>query len=178
MLLTEATKEDFRVLDISPDASANEVRQAYHRMKALYSEGSMATYALMEEEERHEMLDRIEKAYLRISIQFEQTHKDELDRAPLLYTAGEVPPFDPKENIGSYLKRRREQLGLPIKNIAVTTCIRSTYLEHIESENYDQLPAPVYLRGFVIEYARSLKLPDPEGLAAIFLDRFRENSEK
>jgi hypothetical protein len=78
-------------------------------------------------------------------------------------------PPEPDESIGAYLKRRREDLGLTLRDVAAKTRVRTTYLEHIENERLSDLPAPVYLRGFVREFARVLGLPDPESITAAYI---------
>ena len=61
--------------------------------------------------------------------------------------------------------------------MAARTRIRTTYLEHIENERLADLPAPVYLRGFVLEFARVLGLPNPESTAAAYLELLEEEEE-
>ena len=57
---------EFEYLGIGPTASLLEVQRAYLQMKTLYDEDSLATYALLDEEERRAKLERIEEAYRRI----------------------------------------------------------------------------------------------------------------
>jgi flagellar biosynthesis protein FlhG len=164
--------EDYNLLAIGPDADTEETQRAYQRMKALYSEGSLATYSLMNEDERKEILDRIEMAYLRISRAISrcatgpQGTAQEADRS--------IPPVNydgdtGQEAIGPFLKRCREDLGMTLKELSKRTRIRSTYLESIEEERFEHLPAPVYLRGFIIEFARAVDIRNPEELAARYL---------
>jgi cytoskeletal protein RodZ len=46
------------------------------------------------------------------------------------------------------------------------------YLQALEGEVFAKLPAPVYVRGFLSEYARILGL-DGERVKQTYLDRFR-----
>jgi flagellar biosynthesis protein FlhG len=55
---------------------------------------------------------------------------------------------------GADLRRRREARGLSLRHIASVTKIGMRYLEYIEEDRFALLPAPVYLRGFLQEYAR------------------------
>ncbi len=163
-----AIPEDYRTLHLPADATAEEARRAYHRMKALYAQGSLATYSLFEENQRGEILDRIERAYMRIS----QDLRTEPAAPPDVLPVGglhQLSILGPDERIGPCLRQRRETLGFTIREIAEKTRIRSTYLEYIENESFQNLPAPVYLRGFVIEFARVLGLSEPEKIAAIFV---------
>src|SRR4051812_24037021 len=53
----------YDILDLRPDASPQEVREAYLRTKSTYNKDSVALYTLVSTEEREEMLRRIEEAY-------------------------------------------------------------------------------------------------------------------
>jgi len=167
-LTRDTLEKDYKLLNLDLNATAQEARRAYHRMKALYSEGSLATYSLMTSGERDEMLDRIERAYMRISMNIEPPSQTP---GPSLFPEEAAPPAPPEpgESIGAYLKRCRQNLGLTLRDIASRTRVRTTYLEHIENERLSDLPAPVYLRGFVLEFARILDLPDPESITAAYL---------
>lgn len=166
---------DYKLLDLEEGATAQEVRRAYHRKKTLYSEGSLATYSLLTPEQREEMLDKIERAYMRISRDIQS--RLPTPEAPVSPESAPAPaPLRPGESLGSYLKQRREDLGLTLRDIANSTRIRTTYLEHIENERLVDLPAPVYLRGFVLEFARVLGLPDPESITAAYLEMAKEEN--
>lgn len=52
------------VLEVSPDAVPLEIRRAYKKSFALYQDDSIASYSFFSEEERQEILSRIEQAYL------------------------------------------------------------------------------------------------------------------
>jgi flagellar biosynthesis protein FlhG len=167
---------DYRTLDLEDGATLKEVRRAYHRMKALYAESSLATYSLMTDEERSGTLHRIEKAYMRLTSTLETSSAN---NQMSLRGEGLAPARDLEkgEPVGIYLKRRREELGLTLKEVSGSTRIRSTYLEDIEAQRYSDLPALVYLRGFILEYARTLCIPDPEVLAAAYITQMGENHQ-
>lgn len=166
---------DYKLLDLKEGATAQEVRRAYHRKKTLYAEGSLATYSLLTPEQREEMLDKIERAYMRISRDIQS--RLPTPEAPVSPESAPAPaPLRPGESLGAYLKQRREDLGLTLRDIANSTRIRTTYLEHIENERLVDLPAPVYLRGFVLEFARVLGLPDPESITAAYLEMAKEEN--
>ena len=46
-------------------------------------------------------------------------------------------------------------------------------MQHIEDECYEELPASVYVRGFVTAYARAIGL-DPQRVAKGYMARFEE----
>jgi len=58
---------------------------------------------------------------------------------------------------GEILKKRREELGYNLKEIAKTLRIRSDYLKAIEEETFEKLPVEVYTKGYIREYAKFLK---------------------
>lgn len=169
----DTLSKEYKLLDLDENATASEARRAYHRMKALYADGSLATYSLMTAQQRDEMLNSIERAYMRISRELESQAPTPGSPVSLEEATPPGPP-EPGEKIGAYLKRRREDLGLTLRDVAAKTKVRTTYLEHIENERLSDLPAPVYLRGFVLGYARVLGLPDPESITAAFLDLIDE----
>lgn len=66
-----------------------------------------------------------------------------------LTTAKRVADF----SLGELLERRREELGITIKQAEKDTKIRSSYIESIEAGAYDKLPDDIYTRGYVKNYA-------------------------
>ncbi len=61
-------------------------------------------------------------------------------------------------SFGEDLRREREIRGISLKEIADATKISKRFLEAIERNDHRTLPAPVFTRGFVREYARYLGL--------------------
>jgi cytoskeleton protein RodZ len=61
-------------------------------------------------------------------------------------------------SFGDELRREREIRGISLKEIADATKISKRFLEAIERNDHKTLPAPVFTRGFVREYARYLGL--------------------
>ncbi len=72
---------------------------------------------------------------------------------------------------GARLRRARMRRGLDLEQIAAITKINPSYLRWIEEERFDDLPAAVYVRGFVAAVARCVGL-DPAAAAAGYLQRF------
>ncbi len=62
--------------------------------------------------------------------------------------------------LGDLLRQSREQLGLTLDDIQASTHIKSSYLEALEEERFDDLPNLVVRRGFLRNYASALNL-DP-----------------
>jgi flagellar biosynthesis protein FlhG len=69
---------------------------------------------------------------------------------------------------GAALREFRSQRGISLREIADTTKVGLRYLEYIESDRHEYLPAPVYLRGFLQEYAKAVGL-DPRRTAEAYL---------
>lgn len=66
---------------------------------------------------------------------------------------------DALEFSGEFLKKIREYKNVDIERLADMTKVSKMHLINIEDENFGKLPAPVYVRGFVFQYAKCLKLP-------------------
>lgn len=60
--------------------------------------------------------------------------------------------------VGQRLRAAREERGLSLEDIAAQTRIPQRHLEHIETAEWDQLPAPTYTIGFAKSYASSVGL--------------------
>ncbi len=74
-----------------------------------------------------------------------------------------MPDTDPQSHselasFGEELRREREIRAISLKEIADATKISKRFLEAIERNDHKTLPAPVFTRGFVREYARYLGL--------------------
>ncbi|CAN5204696.1 helix-turn-helix domain-containing protein [soil metagenome] len=61
-------------------------------------------------------------------------------------------------DIGSSLREARTRQGIDFPELEQLTKIRPKYLRALEDENFDILPAPTYVRGFLRSYAESLGL--------------------
>jgi len=89
----------------------------------------------------------------------------------------EDPDEDDTEYDGQRLQRVRVRRGIEIDEIAGVTKVNPTYLRFIEEERFDDLPAAVYVRGFLKCYARSIGL-DPDRVAQSYMRRYDERSSK
>ena len=67
----------------------------------------------------------------------------------------------------------KEEAGIEIAEISSRTKISKAHLVALEDETYDNLPAIVYVRGFVTELAKYLRL-DPAQVQRTYLRRMRE----
>ena len=87
-------------------------------------------------------------------------HEMPLIYVPVVGAIGEHVP-----EIGASLRNARLQRGLSIEQAAQDTRISARFIEALEAERFDSLPAPVYVRGFLRSYASYLRL-DPAPLLA------------
>jgi flagellar biosynthesis protein FlhG len=78
---------------------------------------------------------------------------------------------------GQRLQRLRERRSIEIDEIAGVTKVNPTYLRFLEEERFDDLPAAVYVRGFLKSYARCLGL-DPDRVARSYMRRYEERVTK
>lgn len=69
------------------------------------------------------------------------------------------------ETLGSFLKRHRQSQGKDLEEIAKKTRIHASTLRAIEEDNPKALPAEVFARGFIKNYAQYLGLDPNEALA-------------
>ncbi len=76
------------------------------------------------------------------------------------------------EFTGPLLRQIREAIGIELREIAERSKIGMAYLAALEAEVFAKLPAAVYVRGFLSEYARALGL-DGERVKQTYLARFK-----
>lgn len=81
------------------------------------------------------------------------------------------PEAERGECDGARLRRARMKRGLEIEQLAAITKINTRYLLSIETDDFEQLPAPVYIHGFVKAFARCVGL-EPNAAATSYMARF------
>ncbi|HSB32914.1 MAG TPA: helix-turn-helix domain-containing protein, partial [Nitrospirota bacterium] len=64
--------------------------------------------------------------------------------------------------LGKYLHDAREARGIDLRDAAQQTRISLQYLRALEEENFEKLPGDVFVRGFLKNYARFLRLDETE----------------
>ena len=65
-------------------------------------------------------------------------------------------------SFGSWLRRQREAREISLREIAEASKISLRYLEALEEDHFDVLPAPVFARGFLREYSKIVGLDADE----------------
>jgi flagellar biosynthesis protein FlhG len=178
------------VLEVERGATDEEIRRAYKRMCAVFDAENPVTFGLFDSEGIDAVRARIDEAYdvlldparrrpYEISVfpePLESPAQAEEEQAP----TGELPPAPSitpdTEFTGALLRAVRESQGTSLEHISERTKVGTSYLRCIEDEEFDKLPAAVYVRGFVIEFAKCLRL-DPDQVSQSYLRRYRARAE-
>jgi hypothetical protein len=72
--------------------------------------------------------------------------------------------------VGDILRKRREELGYDLREIAGILKIRYDYLKAIEDATLENLPEEVYVKGYIRAYAEHLKI-DPESAINAYIQQ-------
>lgn len=90
-----------------------------------------------------------------------------MDAAVLLKTEGGILKEERKLSVGAYLSRERKQKNISLVDVAKVTRISVQYLEALERDEFQVLPASVFIRGFLRTYATQIGL-DPKEVLRIY----------
>jgi len=63
---------------------------------------------------------------------------------------------------GRILKARRNELGMTVEDVARATRLTNRTVLLLEADHYDEMPAPVYVKGFIRSYAELVGLNEDE----------------
>jgi flagellar biosynthesis protein FlhG len=199
----------YEILEISNDATADDIERAFRMAQSTYADDSLAGYSVFGEGEASAIRERVEIAYRVLSdAEARLAYDAELDGTAAL-PAAEVESgdegFEPVgaleevaislepssvnemevlealeeedgEFDGARLRRSRLRAGIELEEIAGITKINPTYLRFIEEDRYAELPAPVYVRGFVRAYADCVGL-DSANVAASYMKQFEADTD-
>lgn len=179
------------LLEVERGATDEEIRRAYKRAREVYSSDSLCCYGLFDGPGLEALRARLDEAY-DVLLDPARRRPYELSVFPPEPDAeAELPPEsksdEPKppppiitpdtEFTGGLLRAVRESQGVDLRTISHRTKIGTAYLTSIEGDEFGNLPAPVYVRGFVTELAKCLKL-DAEQVARSYLRRYRRYMEE
>lgn len=275
----------YEILEIRPDASAQDIRNAYLRLKASYRKDNPALYSVLDTSDTEDMIAKIEEAFHVLSDPDSRRDYDErngfserierkifsldrsppdrqvtifpggateddimnppstefegmdkkgengftgttayslptqtpspFDRTPHPETPPQAPPRLPSEETnfierrkllgrpdvpvsapsptatatdailaeianerewrGATLRKIREIRRYSLDDIAQITKISKTYIIALEEEAYAKLPAPVFIRGFLLQIAKTLKIPTEE-VAQAYMLRYQKRA--
>jgi flagellar biosynthesis protein FlhG len=187
----------YQLFDLVPDASDEDLRRANRRarmdcapdsilVRGLYTRTGLEAQNRKLEEAYATLMDPVRrKAYDQelypegVPVTPEPKPGHVLKTLARKVTAGlpPMPVIDPTTHFtGAFMREVREAHGLALREIAEQTKISMTYLDAIESESFDKLPATVYVRGFLTEYARMLEL-DVGRVLDSYLPRYLEERQ-
>jgi flagellar biosynthesis protein FlhG len=199
-------QDHYEILEVSRDASREEIERSFRMAEAIYADDSLAGYSVFGEGDARAIRERIEIAYRVLSdVNARSAYDAALARGvPRAVQDGDLPreielpelpelgppaakrgelktsmPVDELEALGeesgefdgARLRRLRLHCGLELEDISRVTKINPTYLCFIEEDRYAELPAPVYVRGFVTAYAECVGL-DGKRAAASYMKKF------
>ena len=202
----------YEMLDIKPDATTLEIRNAYNNALQMYQPDSLVSYSFFSREERNKILALLEKAYLTLINETQRAEYDnELTRLGILSShekrtqqsrknlstfliltgKGTTPSRGKTHNVelktkvsqnqrvreilsrndisGADLKTIRNELGVAIEKIHQETKIRLDYLNYIEEDKIEKLPAAVFLKGFIKAYLKSLCIEPADEISARYM---------
>lgn len=174
------------LLEVERGATDEEIRRAYKRMREIYAPDALCCYGLFDGHEMEAVRARLEEAY-DVLLDPARRRPYELSVFPPEPDSSEVAaplghPSEPKpdapvitpetEFTGPLLRLVRESQGVRLEDVSQRTKIGLNYLKAIEDDDYANLPALVYARGFVTEYAKSLRL-DPTQVSRTYIRRYR-----
>jgi hypothetical protein len=195
-----ADQDHYEVLEVPYNATSEQIRQAYEAQRSVYAGDSLAASVLSGEEtdvireriaEAYATLGNEEKRRLYDeSLARRAPHLAELlqptrstdEQRPSLTLAFPRPttPADLRQTVpaldwnrevgGRDLRRVREAMGVDLGALAQETKVGVTMWGYIEAERLDRLPARVFLRSFLMQYAHFLGLPELE-VANRYLER-------
>jgi len=179
------------LLEVERGATDEEVRRAFKRAKDIYGAEALCCYGLFDETALSALRARLEEAH-DVLLDPARRRPYELSVFPPevdpVRGAPELPAHDaPRppapvvtpdtEFSGALLRAVRESQGIDLREISDRTKIGSAHLEAIEADDFRSLPAPVYVRGFVRELGKLLRL-DPAQVARTYLRRYRRYLEE
>jgi flagellar biosynthesis protein FlhG len=185
----------YETLGIDRGASDEEIRRAYRRTREVFAAESVCLAGLLTEPEVSAMVARVEEARdvlldpsrrrpydLSITLPGELPmatgFDDEPDAPEAAAPAAPMPEITPDtEFTGALLREVRIARGAELKDVSARTKVSLAYLRAIEDDDHAALPQAVYTRGFVVEYAKFLKL-DVDQVVRTWLRRYRKATER
>jgi curved DNA-binding protein CbpA len=193
-------QDHYEVLEVPRHTTADEIERAYRLARATYDEDSLAGYSILEEADAAAIRERIEAAYRVLSdadsrraydaaLAAAQEPEAREECEPLREAGPPAPePLSRGEALeafaeeggevdGPRLRRARMRRGLDLDDLSRVTKVKRTYLECLEEERFSELPARVYVRGFVMGYASAIGL-DPHAVAAGYMARYDRDGQQ
>jgi len=189
----------YELLEVPPTASFEDIRRANRRVRDIYGAESIAVSGLYDPASLEAVHRRLDLAYTTLmdaakrkdydlelfpdGVPMPVPHTSDALSAPRQAAKHEdsvtmtirppMPEITPTTAFsGPLLRQIREAIGVELREIAERSKIGMAYLQALEGEVFAKLPAAVYVRGFLQEYARALGL-DIERVKQTYLERYR-----
>lgn len=189
----------YRLLEIAETATPHEIRRAYELARRTYGGESLATYSLFGAADRQAVMAQIEEAYRVLSdSERRRAYDAKISGAgpsagtvasagmPAGSDAGHQDPHGgllpsleetiPDVSTGKDLQRLRESRRMSLQAIADLTRINIKYLQYLEEDQHSKLPHTVFIRSYLLQYAKALKV-DEEQLLNSYLKGMKPPSE-
>ena len=170
----------YAVLGVTRSASDEEIRRAYKRQREIYTTGGLATVSLLDAEQLTAAQRKLDEAY--------DTFLDAVRRRAYDLSTFPSPSRSPcrqrrrglrlspsssccsmscsarsaptRSSRAPCCERCGSRKAWRSADLCAKTKIGRAHLQAIEDERFDELPAVVYTRGFLVEFAKQLSL-DP-----------------
>ena len=184
----------YEILEVPAWAIRSEIYRAYELLRSTFDDNAIASYSLFSKEELAEIRTRIEEAFRTLSDENRRRSYDgtlppetwvgrPFEREAggnLSETAVSNPPdvqiaeaaLKESGYSGEALRKYRTASGISLDRVHEATRISLPHLSAIEDEEDAKLPHEVYLKAYLVQYARKLGL-DPESVVKGYLARLR-----
>jgi Helix-turn-helix domain/DnaJ domain len=176
----------YELLEVPQDATLQQIQSAYFLARKTYGESNLSTLSLFNEEERQWIWNKIEEAFQVLS-DFDRRKSYDI----FLDKGSDVPdPWVvvkkkqeaelvaiPEEVSGLFLKKLREMKGVTLQNVVSQTRIAINYLMAIEEDQFKNFPPEVYLKSYLNEYSKYLRL-DAKKIVEGYLKYYHSHQAK
>lgn len=189
----------YEFLEVEPFTTEEEIRKSYKGLQLRFNPDAMIVYGLFERTEAKELLEDLRQVYETL---LDPTKKQEYDAKH--YPEGEPPrsnrntpknaftsrmrPLVPPDIAEEFLQDRflngkalsdlRDLQHISLEEISERTKIQLYYLQAIEKEDFESLPAEVYVKGFLKQVAQVLSVPTDRLLSEYLQAYFQWKSKK
>ncbi|MBO86380.1 MAG: hypothetical protein CL927_13565 [Deltaproteobacteria bacterium] len=97
--------------------------------------------------------------------------RDETGDGPSLVSIPHAHRTEPPASVagtGPFLRETRESLGISLDELSKSTRISTRYLEAIEADDFERLPSPIFVKGYLKQVVEQLGL-DADGVVESFM---------